>query len=207
MIRLARGAEPAILSANKQRWTDEFKSGIDRRRYAHNDIKQALRTDAHEKCAYCESRVEHVSWPNVEHIVPKSREPDLVCDWDNLTIACEVCNTKKGDYYEPDCMIVHPFDDDPSEHIGWAGPMAIARSNDRGRATITTIDLNRSALLFERSQHFKVVFDLLDLISNNSGPVARAAQIDLDAYLAADSPYSAATGRFVVSQTSGTEAS
>ena len=43
------------------------------------------------------------------HKLPKSKFPELVCDWENLTIACPKCNTNKGDYDLPlECPLLGP---------------------------------------------------------------------------------------------------
>lgn len=40
-------------------------------------------------CCYCE-------WPvrklDVEHVIPKSKRPELECEWTNLLLACPTCN-------------------------------------------------------------------------------------------------------------------
>src|SRR5579862_8186359 len=90
VIRLTKGVQPDVLRENAQRWRDEDLEqdgkATERRRYAHPEIKDALRTETRGKCAYCESKIAHVAPEHVEHILPKSKRPELTFDWANLTI-------------------------------------------------------------------------------------------------------------------------
>src|SRR5262245_38698747 len=131
MISLNKVAEPAVLVANKVVWTQEFADfkakvpGTPKaagNRYAHEDVRARLEVETHKKCAYCESELEHVSFSEIEHILPKSARPDLVCEWANLTLACKRCNLSKLDYYEPTCPLVNPYSDQVGSHLEFYGP-------------------------------------------------------------------------------------
>ena len=73
--------------------------------YAARDVKQQLRADQHQKCAYCETCFVHSSPGDVEHYRPKAgyrqaatgrvQGPGyywLAYEWQNLLFACEDCN-------------------------------------------------------------------------------------------------------------------
>lgn len=71
--------------------------------YKKDDIKEKLDSYYHNKCAYCEQRVEQY---HVEHYRPKKEKgPDsyayywLAFSWDNLLVACPTCNSKKGNKF------------------------------------------------------------------------------------------------------------
>jgi len=66
-------------------------------RYRYEDIKQALNTLYHQKCAYCESRERRLQ---VEHYRPKSHYYWLAYSWDNLLLACSACNGLKKHEFE-----------------------------------------------------------------------------------------------------------
>lgn len=81
----------------------EFKSAL----YGDPDVKAALFSAQHGKCAFCESKVTHTSYGDVEHFRPKGgwvqRDGDLLArpgyywlayDWDNLLFACQLCNSR-----------------------------------------------------------------------------------------------------------------
>ncbi len=44
-------------------------------------------------CSYCERRTSLA----VEHVIPKSKRPDLEREWTNFLLACTTCNSVKGD--------------------------------------------------------------------------------------------------------------
>lgn len=66
-------------------------------RYKIEDIKEALNTIYHSKCAYCEQRIEQ---SHIEHYRPKKIYYWLVYSWDNLILACATCNQFKGVKFE-----------------------------------------------------------------------------------------------------------
>lgn len=65
-------------------------------RYKLRDVKDALSTLYHGKCAYCEQRVEQF---HVEHYRPKTIYFWLAYSWDNLLLACVTCNQLKLDSF------------------------------------------------------------------------------------------------------------
>jgi uncharacterized protein (TIGR02646 family) len=136
MIRLTRPVVPpghAIRSSQeiKKLWDiwranhpmPKAKSSI----YAHADVKKALRTAQHDKCAYCET-LNPSSHEVVEHFRPKNgwqqkrddtlRKPAyfwLSYEWKNLLFACDYCNdiAHKGNLF--------PLDD-PSQRADATNP-------------------------------------------------------------------------------------
>ena len=115
MIKLEKLQEPDVLRINSDRWTKELLASKDedvkikiKAKWNHRDIKTVLKKETHEKCAYCESKPLHVTFGDIEHICPKSRRFELAYKWDNLTLACEVCNGNKGSAED----LVDPYIDD-----------------------------------------------------------------------------------------------
>lgn len=79
----------------------DFKSGI----YGHEVVKNALIAMQHDKCCFCESKITHISYGDVEHYRPKGgyKQDDseplqplgyywLAYTWDNLLLSCTLCN-------------------------------------------------------------------------------------------------------------------
>ncbi|ROM83234.1 hypothetical protein BK652_12840 [Pseudomonas brassicacearum] len=75
--------------------------------YGAKDVRQALNTLFHKKCAYCESSYKAVGPVQVEHFRPKNRVIDhpghtgywwLASDWTNLLPSCIHCNS--SEYHE-----------------------------------------------------------------------------------------------------------
>lgn len=158
MIRLVKHPEPDILSANRAQWTAEYLAAraadavtdTIRYRYRHQDIKAALRAEASEKCAYCETKI---AVGETDHINPVFHCPDEICAWTNLALACKECNTNKGAYYAPVEPLINPFVDDPSAHLLVFGPLIMARAgDDKGFRTVNTLKLARRDLLERRVQ-------------------------------------------------------
>ncbi len=50
-------------------------------RYRHKQVKDALVTMFHGKCAYCESKITVVTYRSIEHFHPKSIYPELTFEW------------------------------------------------------------------------------------------------------------------------------
>ena len=127
MIKLEKGGEPAILSQNAQLWTravlsklaaGETPTRTEKGRYNRPSIKHALMAETHRKCAYCESKLRHVTYGDIEHIVPKSDDPTKWFSWPNLTLACDVCNTNKSRASVDAETFVDPYRVDPEELFG-----------------------------------------------------------------------------------------
>jgi hypothetical protein len=146
LIRLAKGPKPAILEQREEEWRTEYlawraeTAGTPEAaqfRYRDPGIREALRVETHDKCAYCESRMLHVTPDHIEHIRPRSIHPDLVVTWTNLTIACPMCNQTKRDYDSDEEPLLNPYEQDPGEHLLFVGPIVLQRpGSDLGHRSI-----------------------------------------------------------------------
>lgn len=92
---------PAVYSSGAAKFS--FDSGI----YGHSSVKEALIAAQHGKCCFCESKITHISYGDVEHFRPKagyrqhSRDPLsrpgyywLAYAWSNLYLCCQLCNQR-----------------------------------------------------------------------------------------------------------------
>lgn len=88
-------------------------------RYKTDDIKNKLNSLYHQKCAYCEYKVEQ---GHVEHYRPKNRYYWLAYSWDNLMYGCPTCNQFKGTTFDIIGKNVLPpkVSDDLSEINTWS---------------------------------------------------------------------------------------
>jgi uncharacterized protein (TIGR02646 family) len=186
MIPISIGPEPEVLAANRDAWGQEYKDALAAKieppeRYRREDIRDALREETHCKCAYCESLIEHVSYVHIEHILPKKTFPELVCAWENLTLACPRCNGSKGTYYSAVAPLLNPYTDDVVAGITFFGPMAIQRT-DQARLTISRIKLNRADLLFRRKDKLEEIEKLIALWiqAADNAPLREALTEDLN---------------------------
>ena len=208
MIRLNQGAQPQVLAENGDAWVAEYVNwrknpvGKEPRRYAQPEIRSVLEAETGSKCAYCEGRIKDVAYTHIEHKLPKSKYPKLVCTWENLTIACPKCNTKKGDYDVPECQLLDPYVDDVEEEVAFGGPLALPRGGARAHATITRLELNRMELLFARGEALTSLHRLLDLVERASGQPALvwSLWLEIDVVTAAKGEFASACRQFLTSQ-------
>jgi len=188
MIKLTKLNLPPDLEVRiaerTQRYQDLVASGEpvpDSLAYAYKsaEVKALLRTETADKCAYCESKIPHVDYGDVEHLLPKSIFPQLRYTYGNLTYACGVCNTKKGDFYSPETPLLNPYEDNPSEHLIPIGPMVMrSPTSDRGLLTEKKLALNRSELVERRMERLEAVATLLDQIARTANPIIRSVLVE-----------------------------
>jgi uncharacterized protein (TIGR02646 family) len=179
MIKIAKGPPPQVLLDHEAQWTVSLKTKLaaqiiptdaELSRYRHPQIKAALIAETHGKCAYCESKLTHIAYGDVEHVVPKSVDPSGRFKWENLTIACDRCNTNKGDNEG----FVDPNADEPKEHFIFQGPMVLPLPHsDKALATERGLKLNRPELVDRRSERIRRLHDLALLATNAATPALR----------------------------------
>jgi len=118
--------------------------------YKEKTNKKALMESSFGKCMYCESKLLHIDYGDVEHIKPKRIFPQQKYDWGNLGFACVKCNREnKKDKYDP--SFIDPYKEDPEEYIRAAVGIIISKNgNQRGQITIDIVGLNRPDLLEKR---------------------------------------------------------
>ena len=80
-----------------------FDDGI----YGHSAVKESLVLAQHGKCAFCEAKLTHVAYGDVEHFRPKGGYRQhgadplgrpgyywLAYEWSNLYLSCQLCNQR-----------------------------------------------------------------------------------------------------------------
>jgi len=185
MIRIKKTAKPEILVANAEKWTKEYccclahgKKPRDSLSTAYNHplIKKALEDETYGKCAYCESKITHIDFGDIEHILPKHKgaRPELCFEWSNLTLACSICNRSgKGTYYDEECPLINPYTDYPESYFTALGWIIRASEGDiRADVTEEKLKLNRRGLIERRKDRIKSIENLLKLwaITDSSNP-------------------------------------
>ena len=204
MIKLRKLQKPQVLEDNAEEWTQEYCSclysgGKPSRqmlsRYKDNEIKSLLIKETHGKCAYCESKLSHITYGDVEHIFPKNKNarPDLYVEWSNLTLSCEQCNRSgKRDYYNENLPLINPYVDDPEQHFRDLGPLIMHRlGDDRAFVTKNILDLNRASLVERRTERIKLVEFLLISWAQEQDPnKKRVLELELNHEYSEDKEYS-----------------
>ncbi|MEX1364397.1 MAG: hypothetical protein AB1Z98_14820 [Nannocystaceae bacterium] len=102
-----RGAELTAELCRQAVEDDDPALLFDAKVYGAAEVKQALIEAQHDKCCFCESKIGHVAFGDVEHFRPKAgvrQSPDdserrpgyywLAYEWSNLYLACEPCNRR-----------------------------------------------------------------------------------------------------------------
>ncbi len=128
--------------------------------YKHRRNITALRQANFDKCMYCESKISHVDFAEIEHIKPKANDkyPELTYDWGNLGYVCSVCNNLKGDKYVETNPYVDPYSEDPRVQIVAVGAYLFARDgSERGEITILDIGLDRGTLIEKRQTRIETI--------------------------------------------------
>lgn len=95
----------------------EYRNGtktfdFERKIYGHKAVKEALKTDQHGKCCFCEGKFEAHASGDIEHYRPKgavNQHKDsetlypgyywLAYSWENLYYSCNICNSTKGSFF------------------------------------------------------------------------------------------------------------
>ena len=173
MIPLKLRPIPEILKRNGRKWVKEYMSLVRngseipksiKDRYRHKEIKEAVRLETNDKCAYCESFVTDQYPGDIEHIIPKTKYPRLIFTWANLTFSCFLCNNnKRGFCGKGEGKLLNPFKDKIDNHLQFFGPMIMHINNSkRGELTWKLIKLNRKALLERREEKLEELQNLVD---------------------------------------------
>jgi uncharacterized protein (TIGR02646 family) len=161
-------------------------------KYNSADVKLALKKMYNSLCCYCESEIDIVSFPHIEHRKPKRSQrgvpripyPQETYNWDNLHLVCSRCNNAKGSKYNVRYPILDAALDWPIEqHFqydeGYDGiiwfPLTL-----RAKTTEEHTDLNRDELTHARLKIFtKVIFILSKIKQDPRNPGNRVAMTEL----------------------------
>ena len=197
MRNVTRSPIPASLATHADRWTNELMQWIHAHptetvpsrlivHYKQDDVRVALQKMYRDQCCYCEGRITDVSYGHIEHRQPKARFPNKAFDWDNLHLACQKCNTKKGDKWSKTDPILDAVVDRPVEkHLTYrTGALGMFRSpiSERGGTTVEHTDLNRDGLPATRVRIYLAVLQAIrELKANLKAPDAGIVRQELEA--------------------------
>jgi uncharacterized protein (TIGR02646 family) len=172
MISVTRGPKPNILVKHENNWLAKLLAATTPReeklalnKYRHQEILDSLGGMFHGKCAYCESQIRHVAYPNVEHYRPRggpNGNINLTFVWENLLLACGICN---GRQYKSDKFpevanggpLLNPCVDNPDDHLEFEYDLntksaMVTGKTTRGITTEKVMGLNRIDLQAYRSK-------------------------------------------------------
>lgn len=207
MIELNKTQEPDILANNKDEWTRRLLNFIESEdddipnnlvtKYNHPEVKESLKQECRRKCMYCESKVDHITYEHIEHVKPKAQDkyPDLTFEYENLGLACPICNNNKGAKYDEDTPFINPYEDNPEDYFYAYGAMIWENDGDtRAKVTKIELDLNRPELLEARRDRLEKIRGLIEEYKKADSDGLRNALLkEIKKETAADKPYSFCT--------------
>lgn len=149
--------------------------------YRAPGIKEHLIAESHGKCVYCESKITHVYWGDVEHIKPKASFPRERLIIENLCLACARCNNAKSDFWNAATPLLNPYEDNPAESLMAFGSWIARRpGRERARVTIDRLQLNRMDLVERRHERWLLLQPLVDqYVQTPEGPVREVIRVEL----------------------------
>lgn len=198
MKHLERPEKPEYLTTHADKWkrilVDLYDNTPEEKRkdidfpfnsdvYNHSSVKPALLKAQNATCCYCETRLVG-TFGEIEHFRPKDgyvqdknnkalHKPGyywLTYEWNNLLVACSVCNNNKKNFFplanvdvrdsaikgrdvkEEKAYIINPYEVTEKEikrHIGFIGALEVGLSK-KGYYTISCCGLNRPSLTRDR---------------------------------------------------------
>jgi uncharacterized protein (TIGR02646 family) len=118
-------------------------------------IRELLLEEFQHQCAYCDSTFEP-SMGCIDHFYPKYLFPQKALQWNNLILACQVCNATKHDKFPVDSngnpLLIFPGYDNPIEHLKELDDGQLEGITEKGRITIELLKLNRPYLVESRKK-------------------------------------------------------
>jgi uncharacterized protein (TIGR02646 family) len=133
--------------------------------YNLKGVRHQLKKMAHGKCCYCESRIEHIDFPHIEHFWPKSLYPKFAFKWSNFLLSCKKCNLKKSNFDTKDNPFIHPVNDNPENYLTYSELRIIPHPNSPNQTksinTIFWCNLKRSTL-FRLRADLRIEFNGLE---------------------------------------------
>jgi uncharacterized protein (TIGR02646 family) len=136
MIQLKFREIPKDLAAGQQEWTEQLIHLVTMHKtyakipqhekdevlknYNLPGVKKALGKMSSSKCCYCESLIDHIDFPHIEHFLPKSKYPKYAFKWTNLFLSCKKCNLKKKEFDTKVNPFINPVRDNPEEYLSYS---------------------------------------------------------------------------------------
>ncbi|MCK4762274.1 MAG: TIGR02646 family protein [Candidatus Aminicenantes bacterium] len=140
-----------MLKIKKVEKPDFFNKWIKNNKGYSLELRKYLLAEEQWKvCCYCEKTVsESPESSHIDHIRPKDKFPDLIHDYDNLTVSCQTkkrCGHAKGNKFDENFIV--PTEDSPGDYLTYSpnGEIRPVENNKRGRETIDILHLNAPKL-------------------------------------------------------------
>ena len=204
-----------MISITRTKCPPFLKRSRDAKAYSKPPVVDALWKMQHEKCCYCEIKVERKGHEKtVEHFYPRKEYKNKTNEWTNLLLACVPCNGAKlarfpvADTGDP--ILLDPSDEstDPESHIAFRvaiedrdtlGTAFPKDGSERGRETIKTIGLNtrrKKRVAFISNYLLPVLGRLAEAQINNDSAKVQLVTDELRQFLSSKSEFAALARSF-----------
>ena len=169
MRHIERSAEPPVLTRNKANWLQDFRDcGAERpdsNRYAHKDIREALKNMSHSKCFYCENPLKGKP-SEVDHHIEVSVDAGRSYEWENLYLSCHKCNHKQNEFRISSAETLNPCsdtDDEIRQHITYDREQILpVGTSEKGLKTIQKYHLDREELDYLRIKQLRKLDEVIE---------------------------------------------
>ena len=151
MHKVERNSGPQGLAKKNKEIQDKIKKNVDldieiewgkfKNSKIGKETKEALNEMYLGCCMYCEGSLGVTSHEQIEHFRPKSKFKELCFEYNNLHLACQICNSNKGNKFSEN--YIDPTVEEPREHINYVGWEAKGKDK-KGDTMIETVKLNDS---------------------------------------------------------------
>ncbi|WP_107671317.1 HNH endonuclease [Cyanothece sp. BG0011] len=132
-------------------------------RYLSPEIKEQIRQKANYLCEYCHTseKWQYVKF-TIDHIIPLNQGGGN--NRENLALACFHCNRKKSNKIavidsetNKEISLFNPRKDNWKEHFIWSkDKLYIIGLTPKGKATVNTLDFNRSRVINIRKADLEI---------------------------------------------------
>jgi len=143
--------------------------------------KPVLKKEFYGRCIYCRKPTLPTDDPSsfhVEHYRPKSKFPNLECEYTNLYYSCAACNRNKGTYLSDTLRVVNPCDYIMSRHLKFKNEEVLTCSK-LGEITEKILQLN-STISVSYREYIEIA--IRSLVSELIDPPKRMSRVDKLAY-------------------------
>lgn len=144
MIKLALPKKPSKLTSEKeQELINEFISK-QKAVWKFKYIYTPIRLSSFNKCCFSEVKLNTKStYLEIDHFYPKNIYPKMVVKWGNLLPCSKKCNTSKGKTDTKATEIIHPYYDNPKNHLYFENFRLYPKNDSiKGKNTIEITALN-----------------------------------------------------------------
>lgn len=179
MRHIDRLDTPEVLKKKQTQWEAKYKTKLatspnsrpDPSKYAHDEIRNQLKTMSHCKCFYCEGILKDLQ-SEVDHYIEVACDRTKAYQWENLYLGCNNCNKKVPHNKIPVTDALDPCSDSDAtikDNITFENEVIQAvPESPKGLKTIIKFRLNSELLDTQRAKwlnhiYAKVVEILLNL--------------------------------------------